>query len=56
MQQLIWIWASPHHSAAACANSSCMRVMGHIERVSVRMRMNAGDTRAMREGWNVWIH
>ena len=39
MQQLVWIWASPHYSAATCANSSCMRVMGDIVRVSVSVRM-----------------
>ena len=52
-QQLIWTWAShccaPLHNAA----SFCMRVIGHIVRVSVRMQMNAGVTRAMREGWHV---
>ena len=56
MQQLIWMWASPRHSAVACPNSSCMRVMGHIVWVSVRMQMNGGDTRAMCEGSHVCLH
>ena len=60
-QQLIWTWAShcctPLYSSAACAkNSFCMRVMGGILRMSMRMRMNAGVTRAKSEGWHVWLN
>ena len=54
MQRLTWMWACPHHSAAACANSFWMRVMGPIVLVSVRMQINAGVTRTMHEGWHVW--
>ena len=33
----------------------CVQVMGHIVRMSVRMRMNAGATRARGEGWHVRV-
>ena len=55
MQQLIWTWASPHHSATEYANSCCVQVMGHILWVSVKTRMNADVTRAMCEGWHVCV-